>query len=216
MKHVISPSISSQGGVLSRPAFVTSALRLSYFTIAWNGAIGAAALAVSATTDSLALAGFALNALLDSSASAILAWRFRRERSHPATAERLERRAQAFVAIAMLLVAIYVGAEAVQALADGSHADGSALGVMLAIVSLLVLPWLGRRKLHVASALPSRALRGDGILTMAAAALAAVTLVALLLTSAVGWWWADPLAALIIAIALAVEAMRLARHHRFG
>ena len=59
-------------------------------------------------------------------------------------------------------------------------------------------------------------MRGDGVLTLAAAALAAITLVALLANSVVGWWWADPLAALIIAIALALEATSVAVRHRLG
>jgi divalent metal cation (Fe/Co/Zn/Cd) transporter len=109
-----------------------------------------------------------------------------------------------------------VGFEAVGALVNGSHADESLLGIVLAVLSLLILPWLGRLKLGVASALPSRALRGDGVLTLAAATLAAITLVALLATGALGWWWADPAAALIIAGALALEAIRVAIHHRFG
>jgi divalent metal cation (Fe/Co/Zn/Cd) transporter len=61
-------------------------------------------------------------------------------------------------------------------------------GLILATLSLLVLPWLGRRKLLVSVALVSGALRGDGILTIAAAALAAVTLVALLANATLGWW----------------------------
>jgi divalent metal cation (Fe/Co/Zn/Cd) transporter len=215
LKHILT-SLDGPGSVASRASLVQSALRLSYFTIAWNGVIGAAALVVSTVTDSLALAGFALNALLDSSASAILVWRFRRERSDPQGAERLERRAQALIAAAMLVVALYVGFEALRALLNASHADESRLGFVLAVVSLLILPWLGRMKLRVASALPSRALRGDAVLTLAAAALAAITLIALLATGAFGWWWADPLAALIIAGFLAVEAVRVAAHHRFG
>jgi divalent metal cation (Fe/Co/Zn/Cd) transporter len=39
---------------------------------------------------------------------------------------------------------------------------------------------------------------------------------AALLVSALGWWWADPLAALLIAVALATEAVRIAVRHRFG
>jgi divalent metal cation (Fe/Co/Zn/Cd) transporter len=199
-----------------RAELLTTALRLSWFTIAWNGVIGGAALVVSTLTGSLALAGFALNALLDSSASAVLVWRFHSERSDPPAAERLERRAQGLIAVAMVLVALYVGLEATRALVNASHADESSLGVALALVSLFVLPWLGRMKLRVASALPSRALHGDGVLTLAAAALAVVTLVALLATTALGWWWADPAAALVIAGALAVEGTRIAIHHRFG
>src|SRR4029453_4741113 len=130
------------------------------------GVIGATALFVATATHSLALAGFALNALLDSAASAllfwrfrreardpapagfarnplldsaasaILVWRFRRERRDPHAAERLERRAQALIAVAMLVIALYVGLEAVRALMNASHADESLLGVVLAVVSL--------------------------------------------------------------------------------
>jgi divalent metal cation (Fe/Co/Zn/Cd) transporter len=101
-------------------------------------------------------------------------------------------------------------------LVDGSRPEASALGVILASVSLVVLPWLGQLKLGVASRLASQSLRGDGILTVAAAVLAAVTLVALLVNSTLGWWWADPGAALVIATVLAVEATRVAVRHRFG
>ena len=105
-----------------------SALRLSYFTIVWNGVVGATALVVGLTTGSLALAGFALNALLDSSASVVLVWRFRKERSDPVAAEHLERRAQTWVIVAMVVVALYVGFEAVRALLDGSHPESSPFG----------------------------------------------------------------------------------------
>lgn len=200
----------------SRDALIAAALRLSYFTLAWNGLMGAFGLAVALLTGSLALAGFALNALLDSSASAVLVWRFLHERKDPLGAERAERRARVAVVAAMIVVGLYVAVQAVRALVDGSHADESALGFVVAFVSVLVLPWLGRRKLRVAAALPSPALRGDAVLTLAGAALAAVTLVALVLTSALGWWWADPVAALVIAIGLAAEGLRAAIRHRFG
>ena len=200
----------------SRATQIASALRLSYITIALNGVTGAAALTLAVLSGSLALAGFALSALLDTSASVVLVWRFRREQNDPAAAEHLERRAQAFIAVAMLVVSIYIGFKAVRALMDTSHVDEPLIGVALAALALIVLPWLGRRKFEVAAALESRALRGDAVLTMAAAALAAVTLVALVLASVAGWWWADPLAALVIAIALAVEATRIAIHHQFG
>ena len=171
---------------------------------------------VALVTGSLALAGFALNALLDASASAVLVWRFVNERRDPLAAERVERQAQAVVVVAMMAVGLYVAVEAVRVLASRSHADESALGFVVATVSVLVLPWLGRQKLRVAAALPSAALRGDGVLTLAAAALAAITLLALFVTSALGWWWADPAAALIIAIGLAAEGLRVTIRHRFG
>jgi divalent metal cation (Fe/Co/Zn/Cd) transporter len=116
----------------------------------------------------------------------------------------------------MVLVGLSVLAGAARALAEGAHAHESVLGFAVATLSILVLPVLGRRKLRVAAALPSAALRGDSILTLAAAALAVITLLTLVVTSALGWWWADPVAALVIAIGLTAEGLRVAIRHRFG
>jgi divalent metal cation (Fe/Co/Zn/Cd) transporter len=201
---------------IERRSLVDSGLRLSYFTIVWNGVVGATALVVGLTTGSLALAGFALNALLDSSASVVLVWRFRKERTDPVAAEHLERRAQTWVIVAMLVVAFYVGFEAGRAVVDGSHPESSAYSFGIAAISLMVLPVLGIMKLRVAGRLGSPALRGDAVLTLAAAALAAITLVALLANSLLDWWWTDPVAALLIALALAAEATRVTVRHRFG
>ena len=199
-----------------RAALVDSALRLSFVTIGWNGVVGLAALVAAALSGSPALAGFALNALLDSSASVVLVWRFRTERRAPASAAHLERTAVGWIAIAMLLVALYVAVQAVRTLAEGTHPEASLFGAILAAVSFAFLPWLGSRKLKVARGLRSPSLRGDAILTLAASALAALTLAALLLNSALDWWWADPAAALLIAFALGTEAVRVTLRHRFG
>jgi divalent metal cation (Fe/Co/Zn/Cd) transporter len=199
-----------------RPRLLNVALRLSYFTVVWNCVTGSAALVAAIIANSPALAALALSALLDSSASIVLVWRFRTEQRDPDAAERLERRAHGWVAAAMVAVGVYVVVQAIRALVDGSHAERSVFGIVLAALALAVLPLLGRRKLLVASALRSGALRGDAILTSASAALAAITLAALILNSAVGWWWSDPGAALVIGAALAAEGLRVAIRHRFG
>jgi len=199
-----------------RAALIESALRLSLITIAWNGTVGVAALVAAFMSGSLALAGFALNAMLDSSASVVLVWRFRRERVAPAAAAHLERRAVGWIAAAMLLVAVYLGVQAVRALAQGSHPKESVFGAILAGFSVAFLPWLGTRKLRVATGLRSPSLRGDAVLTLAAAALAALTLAALALNAVFGWWWADAIAALVLALGLGAEAIRVTVRHRFG
>lgn len=198
--------------MLSREELVASAIQLSFVTIAWNAVVGAAALVSALVANSLSLGGFALNMLLDTSASAVLVWRFKKEERDPVAAHRLEQHAQVGIAVAMLGVVLFLAVESIRVLADGSHAHANALGVVLAVASLVFLPWLARRKLAVAHLLHSRALRGDGILSAASAALAAVTLAALGASSGFGWEWADPAAALVIAGALAIEAVRLARH----
>ncbi len=196
----------------SRASLVAYAIRLSFLTIAWNAVVGVAALVSSIVSGSLALGGFALNMLIDTSASFVLVWRFTHESRDPEAADRLEERAQVGIAVAMFAVAAYVAIQAVRALVERSHPGTSVLGVILALASLLVLPPLARVKLRVASELPSRALRGDGVLTAASAGLAAMALMALLANSLFDWWWADPVSALVIAAALVAEASRLATH----
>ncbi len=196
----------------SRASLVAYAIRLSFLTIAWNAVVGVAALVSSIVSGSLALGGFALNMLIDTSASFVLVWRFTHESRDPEAADRLEERAQVGIAVAMFAVAAYVAIQAVRALVERSHPGTSVLGAILALASLLVLPPLARVKLRVASELPSRALRGDGVLTAASAGLAAMALMALLANSLFDWWWADPVSALVIAAALVAEASRLATH----
>jgi divalent metal cation (Fe/Co/Zn/Cd) transporter len=147
----------------SRNSLIHSAVRLSYATIGWNGLAGASGLAAALIARSPATAGFALNALLDSSASVVLVWRFRRERHDPEAAEHLERHAQKFIVVAMLAVAALVALGTMRALATGSHANETVFAVLVTALSLLFLPWLGRKKLGVAAALPSPALRGDAV-----------------------------------------------------
>jgi divalent metal cation (Fe/Co/Zn/Cd) transporter len=197
-----------------RATLVERAIRLSYLTIAWNAVSGTAALAVSIADGSVSLGGFALNMLIDTAASAVLVWRFKKEAREPHGAHALELRAQAGISAAMAGVALYVTFEAIRTLNAGSHPKTSALGILLAVASLFVLPWLARQKLQVALELPSRALRGDAVLSGASAALAAVTLAALVANAVLDWNWADPVAGLFIAAALAIEAARLAASRR--
>ena len=104
-----------------RASQLVSAVRLSRFTVGWNGGVGAASLVVSFIDPSLALAGFGFTALLDASASVVLVHRFRTEQRDPVGAERFERRAQAWVAAAMFLIASYVGVQAIRGLAGHAH-----------------------------------------------------------------------------------------------
>ena len=199
-----------------RGSLLAFALRVFYFSITWNGVVGTAALLVGVSTGSLALTAFALNALLDSTASVVLVLRFRRERTDPVAAEELEHRAQTWIVTGMYLVAVYVGVQAARALVNGAHPEPSALAFGIAAASLVVLPVLAALKLRLGKQLSSPALSGDGVLTVAAAGLAAVTLLALAANSLFDWWWADPVAAFVISVPLAVEATRVTVRHRLG
>ena len=76
------------------------------------------------------------------------------------------------------------------------HPDESVIGIILAIVSLIVMPWLAMYKKRIAAEINSRALRADALETLACSYLSLTLLVGLGANALFGWWWADPAAAL--------------------
>jgi divalent metal cation (Fe/Co/Zn/Cd) transporter len=182
-------------------------------TVAWNLSIGAAAIGTAVATGGLSLIGFGFNAVLDSSVSVLLIWRFRiEERGHDERAEHMERIAMTMAATAFVIVAIYLLVRALHSLTSGHHGEASAFGIAEAIASLAVLPYLAVAKYRLAGDLGSRALRADALLTTSGVALATVTLAGLLLQSVLGWWWADPVAALGIAALLVLGGIETLRN----
>jgi divalent metal cation (Fe/Co/Zn/Cd) transporter len=194
-----------------RAELVGAALRISWFSVVWSMLAGIAALISGVAAGSLALVGFGLDSVIDSSASVVLVWRFSAESNDEARAERVERVAGRFVGGVLAAVALYIIVESARALAGGSGPENTAVGDTIAVASVLVLPGVAWWKLRLSAGLGSRALRGDGVLTAAGAVLALVTLVALILNNAFDWWWADSVAALAIALLLATEAARSLR-----
>jgi divalent metal cation (Fe/Co/Zn/Cd) transporter len=150
------------------------------------------------------LIGFGVNAVVDSSVSALLVWRFRAEAAgRTAGILRVERIALRVAAAAFSVIALYVLVRAVLAL-SGSHRSSSSLfGIVEAAASLMILPYLAVGKYRLSRTLGSRALRADSLLTVSGIALAAIALAGLVAQRAFGWWWADPIAGLGIAIFLA-------------
>ncbi len=72
------------------------------------------------------------------------------------------------------------------------------MGIVLAAVSLIVMPWLGFAKKRLARGIGSRALDADGRETLVCSYLSLTLLLGLGANALFGWWWADPLAALAI------------------
>jgi divalent metal cation (Fe/Co/Zn/Cd) transporter len=118
-----------------------------------------------------------------------------------------DRRATRLIAVAFVGVAAYVWWEAAGDLAGGHHPDPSPVGLVLAVLSLLLMPWLARAKRALAPALGSQAVSADAQQTSLCALLSAVLIVGVGLNALFGWWWADPVAAIVIG-ALALEAGR--------
>ncbi|MFQ5926583.1 MAG: cation diffusion facilitator family transporter [Terriglobia bacterium] len=169
------------------------AIRLEYFTIGWNGVEAAVAIAAGALAGSIALVGFGLDSVIEVISGVTLLWRLRQRRELESEAES---RALRIVGLTFFALAAYVTYEAVSDLWRGRRPEESLVGIVLAVVSLLVMPLLGRAKRRVARLLGSRALAADGMETYLCSYLSFTLLLGLGLNAWVGWWWGDPVAAL--------------------
>lgn len=192
----------------TREGLLRRGLRLEYFTIVWNVLEAVVGLTAGLLAGSVALVGFALDSLVETSSGGILVWRLRSERGGRGS-EELERRAVRGVALAFFALAAYVGVQAVVDLVRAAHPDPSVPGIGLAAVSLVVMPVLAWRKRVTARALDSRSLQADSTQTLLCVLLSGALLVGLVANAALGWWWADPAAGLFIAVVAAREGREL-------
>jgi divalent metal cation (Fe/Co/Zn/Cd) transporter len=184
-------------------------LLLEYATITWNVLEAVIALGAGVAANSIALIGFGLDSLIEVFAAGVVVWEFR------GVAEERTARALRLIAISFFVLAAYVVLEAGRDLAVGSEAGESRVGLVLAAVSLVVMPFLAFAKRRTGRAMNSRTLIADATETLLCSYLSAILLVGLLLNATVGWWWADPLAAIGIAYLAfreGVEAWRGGKH----
>lgn len=194
------------------PAPLRRAARLCGATVLWNLTVGGAAVATAVVTHSLSLIGFGVNAVVDSSVSSLLVWRFGAEAcGRSDRADRVEHVALRVAGAAFTIIAVYLLVQGARSLLVGKHADTSLFGIAEALAALAVLPFLAVSKYRLSRRLQSPALRADSLLTASGVALAAVALGSLLLQRSLGWWWIDPVAALLIAAGLAWQGFQSLR-----
>jgi divalent metal cation (Fe/Co/Zn/Cd) transporter len=194
-----------------RATDLRNAVTLFGLTVVWNALAGSAAVAIGFASNGLSLAGFGLNAAVDSIASAALIWRFGVEGRDPSRAASAERSAVRIVGLTLLAIASYIAVRAVVALVAGSGPDSSAGALAVASGSVVVLSPLAYGKWRLARRLDSRALRGDGILSGVGALLALIALLGLGLSSVDRWWWVDSLGALLMSAVLSREGVAALR-----
>lgn len=184
---------------LDRSERLKRGLVLEYFSMGWNVLETVVGLIAGLAAGSIALVGFALDSVAEASSAGVLIWRLRAEQRGSHSSEEAERKAVRLVAVAFLGLAAYVGGRAGYDLATKARPEESTVGIVLALVSLVVMPLLAWRKRAVARELDSRSLQADAKQTTLCTYISAFLLIGLLANSLLGWWWADPLAGLAIA-----------------
>lgn len=178
-------------------------------TITYNVIEAAVAITAGSRASSTALIGFGLDSVIEVSSAAAVAWQFS-AREHSVRQAR-EMRALRIIAYSFFALAAYVAADAARALLGTSDADRSVPGIVLAALSLAVMPFLSAAQRRAGRELGSASAVADSKQTLLCTYLSGVLLLGLLANATVGWSWADPVAALIIA-AVAVKEGRDAWH----
>ncbi|MFJ7326850.1 cation diffusion facilitator family transporter [Streptomyces cyaneofuscatus] len=167
-------------------------------TIAYNVIEAVVALTAGTIASSSALVGFGLDSVIEVSSATAVAWQFS-ARDH-AVREARERAALRIIAFSFFALAAYVSVDAVRALAGGGEADPSLTGIVIAALSLAIMPFLSAAQRRAGRELGSASAVADSKQTLLCTYLSAVLLVGLLLNATLGWSWADPVAALVIAV----------------
>lgn len=163
-------------------------------TITYNVIEAIVALWAGGIADSSALIGFGLDSVIEVASALALSWQF--SIKDPKRREYLTLR---IIAISFFALAAFVAVDAVRALVGGEEAQHSTPGIVIAALSLAIMPLLSWAQRRAGRELGSRTAVADSKQTLLCTYLSAVLLVGLVLNSTLGWWWADAGAALIIA-----------------
>jgi len=202
--HPVTLPVVSVAPRSGREQLVRRARLLAWFGLGWHAVEAAVAIAAGAVAGSVALVGFGADSLIEAAAGVVVLWLMTGDR---ASSQRAERRAQQLIAASFVLLAAYVGLEALRDLLGGHHPEPSWVGVGLAVVTLAVMPPLASAKRRVGERLGSSATASESRQTMLCAYLSAGLLAGLLANAVLGWWWADP----VVALGIGAVALREAR-----
>lgn len=164
-------------------------------TITWNVVEAIVALIAGTVASSAALIGFGLDSVVEVLSAAAVAWQF--AAPDPEKREKITLR---IIAVSFFALAGYVSVDAVLSLTGLREAEHSPVGIAIAGLSLVVMPFLSWFERRTGHELGSASAVADSKQTLICTYLSAALLVGLLLNSLLGWAWADSVAALAIAL----------------
>jgi divalent metal cation (Fe/Co/Zn/Cd) transporter len=181
--------------IASNEELLHRGLMLEFATLSWN-VVGTIVLIIAAVAaSSVALAGFGVDSLIEIVASAVVVWQLKGEEGSGR-----ERRALRVIAVAFVLLAIYIAVQIAVTLTSQSHPGHSTVGMAWLAATVLAMFALAAGKQNTGERLGNAVLQTESRVTFIDGALAAAVLAGVVLNAAAGWWWADPLSALVILI----------------
>jgi divalent metal cation (Fe/Co/Zn/Cd) transporter len=192
--------------VAHRQAAAQRGKLLEYFTIGWNTLEGLVAVVSGLLAGSISLVGFGIDSFIEVTSGTVLLWRMSVD-ADELKRERNEMLSLRLVGVCFVALALYVGYESVSDLFNKKAPQHSIPGIILAGISLVVMPLLSRAKKRVVNSIGSAAIHADAKQTDFFVYLSAILLAGLLLNLTLEWWWADPVAALVMVPIIAKEGI---------
>lgn len=191
------------------------ALILSYFTVVYNILEGIVSIIAGLLAGSIALIGFGLDSFVESMSGGIMIWRFRKHgKISEEEEEKVEKKALRLVAYTFFMLGAYVLYESVKKLYFHEIPQPSLLGIIIAVVSIIVMPVLFYMKYQTGKSIDSRSLLADSKQTLACVFLSIALLVGLGLNYLYGLWQADPIVGLVIVIFLIKEGYNILKEEK--
>lgn len=179
----------------ARDRLVARGKRLAYLTVGWNTIEGIAASAAGLLAGSVALVGFGFDSGIETISGFVMIWRLHSDFDEEKR-EQIEQKSLRLVGLSFLVLAAYVAFESIRSLLSHEAPKTSFLGLLTAVLSLVVMPWLASQKRKVASEIQSASMAADARQTDFCFYLSVILLSGLACNAVFHWWWADPLAAL--------------------
>ena len=202
-------------GSPTRHNLVRRGRQLEYFTIIYNSAEGLVSIVAGIVAGSVSLIGFGLDSLIEVTSGAALLWRLHHDLNE-SRREQVERTTQRIVGWCFLALAAYIVYESTSTLIRHQPPERSIPGIIVAAVSVVVMPVLARAKRRVAVGIGSSAMSADSRQADFCTYLSAILLGGLLLNALLGWWWADPVAGLVMVPIIGKEGLRFLKGRACG
>jgi cation diffusion facilitator family transporter len=184
------------------------ALLLEYLTLGYNFLEAFFSILFGSLANSIALIGFGLDSVVESLSGTVMVWRLLKHGKISREQEgKIENKAQRFVAMTFFILSAYVLYESIGKLIRQETAEPSLPGIIIAVVSVIIMPILMIQKYRIGQRINSKALIADSKETLACAFLSVALLIGLGANYLFGLWQADPIVGIITVVFLVREGI---------
>lgn len=180
-----------------RAELIRRAFQLETTTIVWMALEATVAIWAGVHAASVSLLAFGIDSLIELASAGVLIWRLTVElRRGQHFAESAERLASRIAGGLLFALAAYVVLAAGWKLWTRTGEAFSWPGLVITVLAMPVMYILARRKLALAEALGSRAMRADAMESVTCGWLSLVVVVGLIVQGLTGAWWVDSVTSL--------------------